>query len=158
HSHAGTEKAGGGPAPVAGEAHFGPNLSRLAAKVNGDKGRRWLIQWIINPNVSHPRTRMPITLTEMSPADAAKAAGQIADWLLSQTDELKDPQYQEWNKDDVPAPTKEMLVNLARVYLRKAPAVDPLKVDEILEKGFTDVKAEAPMMADDADEQVLKGP
>jgi mono/diheme cytochrome c family protein len=152
HSHAGTEPG------VVGDAHFGPNLSRLAAKISGPNGRRWLIQWIINPNVSHPRTRMPITLTEMSPADAAKTAGQIADWLLSQTDELKDPEYQEWNKTEIPASTRDMLVNLARVYLKKAPAIDQRKVDDILMEGFTDIASEAPLMAADADEQVLKGP
>ncbi len=150
HSHSGTETDAPGQLAVVGQANFGPNLSRLAAKVSGDNGRRWLIQWIINPNIYHPRTRMPIT--HLTP----KEAGQVADWLLSQ--KVTDKEYQEWNEKDVPAPTDEMLKKLAGVYLRKAPAVNPLKVEEILEKGFTDVKAEAPQMTDDADEQVLKGP
>jgi mono/diheme cytochrome c family protein len=148
HSHAGTET---GAQPVTGDAHFGPNLSRLAAKVSGDNGRRWLIQWVINPNVYHPRTRMPITHLD------AKQAGQVADWLLSQKQFEGDKDYQDWKAKDPGAPSKEKLVNLARVYLRKAPAVNPLKVDEVLEKGFTDIKTEAPLMTDDADEQVLKG-
>jgi len=155
HSHAGTEKAGADLAAVAGEAHFGPNLSRLAEKVvvhlKGQKdpvaSRRWLIQWVLNPNVSHPRTRMPIM--HLKPAEAAR----VADWLLSQ--KVDDREFQEWNDKDVPAPTQEMLKNLARVYLKKAPAVNTLKVDEVLEKGFTDLKTEAPLMTDDADEQVL---
>jgi mono/diheme cytochrome c family protein len=152
HSHASTEPA------VVGEAHFGPNLSGLAGKISGPNGRRWLIQWIVNPNISHPRTRMPITLTEMTPAESVKAASQIADWLLSQSDPLKDQEYQDWNRSEIAAPTHEELVNLARVYLKKAPAIDQLKVDEILEQGFTDIAREAPLMAGDADEQVLRGP
>ena len=38
----------------------------MAAKITpevGDRGasRRWLIQWVLNPTIYHPRTRMPIT-------------------------------------------------------------------------------------------------
>src|SRR2546425_12735399 len=51
---------------------FGPNLSLIAAKIKpelGDKGdkdaaRRWLTQWIMNPNLHHPRTRMPVKRSE----------------------------------------------------------------------------------------------
>ena len=56
HSHDGTE--GEGKMSVAGEANFGPNLSRVAAKIKpelGNDGRRWLFQWILNPNIHHPR-------------------------------------------------------------------------------------------------------
>jgi mono/diheme cytochrome c family protein len=150
HSHDGTEKAAGNVPAVAGEAHFGPNLSRLAAKVSGPNGRRWLIQWVLNPNMYHPRTRMPITHLSV------KEAGQVADWLLSQ--KVNDPEYQEWNAKDVPQPTDEMLKKLAAVYLKKAPAVSTLIVDRVLNDGFMDIKTEAPLMADDADEQVLTAP
>ncbi len=152
HSHRATEKAGTDGdgkeiAAVVGEAHFGPNLSRIAAKIGGgnkDAGRRWLVQWILNPNVHFPRTRMPIT--HLTPEEA----GLVADWLLSQ--DAKD-----WNPDDVPAPTVDTLKDLARVYLKKAPGVSPLEVDGVLEKGFADERTRAPLMAPDADEQALKG-
>jgi mono/diheme cytochrome c family protein len=142
HSHAGTEK---GRTPVAGEAHFGPNLSRLAAKIKGENSRRWLVQWILNPNISHPRTRMPIMHL------STKEAVQVADWLLSQ-------KVTDWKGEDVPEPSKENLVNLARVFLKKAPAINPLKIDDILEKGITDQDTEAPTIAYDADERALMGP
>jgi cytochrome c2 len=154
HSHGGTEKAGGGAAAVVGEATFGPNLSRLAAKLNGEKGRRWLIQWIINPNVHFPRTRMPIT--HLTP----KEAGQVADWLLNQP-VPKDAEFDKWNEGP-PEPTKETLVDLARVYLKKAPNVNPLEVDEVLANGFAADRLTDPQnpqrIAAEADEQVLKAP
>ncbi len=154
HSHSGTES---GPAPVVGEAHFGPNLSRVAEKMvvmrNGqrdaDASRRWVIQWILNPNIHHPRTRMPIT--HLKPEEAA----QVADWLLSQ--KVNDPEYQEWNQHDVPEPSQEDLVNLARVYLKKAPGVSPLEVDDILKNGISKERAKAPQMAPEADEHALEG-
>jgi mono/diheme cytochrome c family protein len=154
HSHSGTEKAGGGVGAVAGRADFGPNLSRLAAKLNGEKGRRWLLQWLLNPNVHSPRTRMPnVHLTP-------KEAGQVADWLLNQS-VPKDEAFNEWNKDQ-PEPSKETLVDLARVYLKKAPNVNPLEVDTVLANGFTRERLTDPQnpqrIAAEADEQVLEGP
>src|SRR5262249_16328129 len=65
------------------EAHHGPNLSRIAAKLGTTPGdetsaRRWLVHWIVNPNFYHPRTFMPIThLTK-------EQANDVAVWLLSQ--------------------------------------------------------------------------
>ena len=48
-----------------------------------------------------------------------------------------DEEYQKWKDKDPGAPSKEKLVNLARVYLRKAPGVNPLDVEKVL-KGFED--------------------
>src|SRR5262249_14393318 len=87
HAHAATEKAGNGQPAVRSEANFGPNLSRLAAKIapegaggqpDPEARRRWVIQWVMNPNVYHPRTRMPITHL------SAEDASDVAEWLLSQ--------------------------------------------------------------------------
>jgi hypothetical protein len=38
----------------------GPDLSRLSAKLNTDKGRQWLYSWVKKPNHYYPRTAMPI--------------------------------------------------------------------------------------------------
>src|SRR5262249_44974483 len=93
HSHAATEADQGkvgddtfAPA-IHGEAIFGPNLSqlvdKLVAKAQGDEkdiepARKWLIQWIMDPHVHSPRSRMPIThLTNKDAAD-------VAAWLLAQ--------------------------------------------------------------------------
>ena len=49
-----------------GEAIFGPNLSQIVDKLGTKKGdkesaRIWLIQWIMDPQVHSPRSRMPVT-------------------------------------------------------------------------------------------------
>jgi cytochrome c2 len=119
HSHHATEtpqSASGKPnyAPaVTGEATFGPNLSQIVKKLGtkeGDKdsARTWLIQWIMNPQIHSPRSRMPIThLTNKETAD-------LAEWLLSQKAEGLGS---EWADLTVTEPGPEELRNLARVYL-----------------------------------------
>ena len=81
HSHRGTADSAQGPV-VRGDADFAPELSRLAAKlkpaVGKNTARRWLVQWIINPNVHHPRTRMPVTHLSVDQAN------DVAAWLLAQ--------------------------------------------------------------------------
>jgi mono/diheme cytochrome c family protein len=142
----------------AGEANFGPNLSRLAAKilpeVGGEKAkRRWLVQWVLNPNVHFSRTRMPVThLTVEQAAD-------VAEWLLAQG-------AQGWDEKDPPAPERKDLIDLARVYLLKAPGMTRADVDKYLPtegeapglpdellKTLTDLKVLAP----DAEEHRLGG-
>jgi mono/diheme cytochrome c family protein len=115
HAHQGTEKPVGGMPAVHGEQNFGPELSRLAAKIGPDGGdaearRRWVVQWVLNPTVHYPRTRMPIT--HLTPEDASN----VAEWLLSQPAEG-------WKSDDLPAPKEETLRDLAKVYLAKAPGL-----------------------------------
>ncbi len=119
HSHQATETAQGkngdkeyGPA-VVGMANFGPNLSQLVDKLGTKKGdkasaRTWLIQWVMNPEMHSPRTRMPNThLTNTEAAD-------VAAWLLAQkaTDEGED-----WASLNVPEPDGKDLRKLAEVYL-----------------------------------------
>src|SRR5262249_32464614 len=89
--------------------------------------RTWLVQWIMNPNIHHPRTRMPIThLT-------AEQAAAVADWLLSQEVKGTDaPNPGGWDVPDPAAPGTDDLVALARVYLAKAPGMTHQDVEEIL--------------------------
>ena len=135
HVHNGVREKGtnpGDPPPVADEAAtFAPDLSRVAYKIAPKTGdpkedaaarRLWVIQWVLNPNIYHPRTRMPITHLTV------RQACDVADWLLSQTvnqDELKD-----WKDPEEPKP--DALVALARLYLAKAPGMTSAKVDAIL--------------------------
>jgi len=154
HSHDGTTKAGLGVGAAHGEANFGPNLSRLAAKIAPEIGdpdgqRRWLIQWILNPSVYHPRTRMPIT--HLSPQDAA----DVAEWLLSQ-------KVTDWDDKGPETPATADLIALARLYLGKAPGFTHLDVENFLPAG----KGELPGIPDDrlanlppdSDERKLNGP
>jgi mono/diheme cytochrome c family protein len=157
HSHDGTTKADKENhfSPLESQANFGPNLTRLAAKLGtaNDKGqideaskKRWLVQWLLNPMIHHPRTRMPVTF--LAPADAS----DVADWLLSQA-------VTDWTEKDAPVPTKETLVALARVYLAKVKDMTTEDVDTILpEHGDVDpakVAARLNYVAPDADERVL---
>ena len=154
HSHEGTTKAGLGVGAALGEANFGPNLSRIAAKIAPEIGgedakRRWLIQWVLNPTVYHPRTRMPIT--HLSPEDAS----DVAEWLLSQ-------KVTDWDDKGPETPATADLIALARLYLGKAPGFTHLDVENFLPAN----KGELPGIPDDrlanlppdSDERKLNGP
>ena len=85
HVHDGVRQkaADGLPAVSEEAASFAPDLSRIAAKIYPPEGRRqarrrWVVQWVLNPNIYHPRTRMPITHLNV------QQACDVADWLLSQ--------------------------------------------------------------------------
>jgi mono/diheme cytochrome c family protein len=144
-------------APVAGDANFGPNLSRIGAKIAGDEKakRRWLVQWILNPSIHHPRTRMPVTHLKVN------EAADVADWLLSEKGD-------KWEENDPAAPELKDLVNLARVYLAKAPGMTRKAVDDYLpeyksgdyapKKDLEEyVKYLPPEQAREVDERYLQG-
>jgi cbb3-type cytochrome oxidase cytochrome c subunit len=119
HSHESTFKPQGSPGAkdyspaIPGEALFGPNLSQVAEKLGKKKGdkesaRVWLTQWIMDPHLHSPRSRMPVTHLE------AGQAADIAEWLLSQPlQDLDD----DWNKLEVKQPDLPIMRSLAEVYL-----------------------------------------
>ncbi|GIW80176.1 MAG: hypothetical protein KatS3mg105_1983 [Gemmatales bacterium] len=119
HAHSATETPSGRIPALKSKADFGPNLSRLAAKLGdkpGDaKAKRWLVQWILNPQIHHPRTFMPVT--HLRPDEAA----DIASWLLSQKTD--------WQGEEVAEPSSKALRDLARVYLQKT--LPSFEVDEL---------------------------
>lgn len=119
HKHEKTEEAQGDFPKVVSEAHFGPNLTRLADKLGDkpgdDKARNWLVNWVKDPTFYHPRTFMPVT--HLSDEDAAN----IAAWLLEQKSD--------WKADDVPKPEDKVFQSLARVYLAKN--LTTLEADEL---------------------------
>jgi cbb3-type cytochrome oxidase cytochrome c subunit len=119
HAHEGTETAqtdkGLFAADLKSEAVFGPNLSQLPAKFGKDKkdkdaARVWLLQWITNPQVHSPRSRMPVT--HLTPHEAA----DITTWLLNQP--AKDL-GEKWNDLQVTEPKTAELKQLAEVYLTR---------------------------------------
>lgn len=154
HSHNATKTAGNGLPPIPSDNEFGPDLTRIADKLGKPddplSARRWLVQWIMDPTVHHPRTFMPIThLTK-------EQANDIAAWLLSQKSDWKGPA--------VPEPELHVFKKMARDYLQKAV---PLKreLDEMLPesedkkgvlKGFS--KEQLAAMKPEADEQELSEP
>jgi len=150
HSNRATAKAEFDLPAVVIERDFAPDLSRIAAKIapeggDSDAKRLWLIQWILDPRIHHPRTRMPIThLTVDQAAD-------VAAWLLSQP-------VEGWNQPDVPEPSHEALTELARVYLLKTPGVTRGDAEEILKGDRRRDILQAMHLAPDADESALAGP
>lgn len=139
HVHKGTEAPAPGAPAVVGQAHFGPDLSRLAAKLGktpGDRlsARRWLVQWVMNPTVHHPRSFMPVTHLTV------EQASDVAAWLLSQPADWNNP-------PEVEEPKTETLKELATVYLSRSRT--KREVEEILTNGIApeigkDIKADSP--------------
>src|SRR5581483_4074764 len=90
-------------------------------------GRTWLRQWILDPHVHSPRSRMPVT--HMTPSDVA----DIAAWLLSQ----KNPDLMDlgkgWDELKSAQPDEDDLKKLADVYLVRLLTKQELK--ELKEKG-----------------------
>ena len=162
HVHDGVRQKGADGVPAVSDeaATFAPDLSRVAAKIAPQMGgakarRRWVVQWVLNPNIYHPRTRMPIMHLSV------QQACDVADWLLSQQVDPK--AIPDWPADPE-QPTPETLVALARVYLLKAPGMTAAKVNEVLpaDAGGLDkvhgYSAEDLKYATyDADERILQG-
>lgn len=69
------------------KAEFGPNLSKIAAKLKpGADGFNWLYTWIREPERHHPRTKMPdLFLDPVKQADGSSIdpAADIAEYLLT---------------------------------------------------------------------------
>jgi mono/diheme cytochrome c family protein len=149
HVHDAVKKAGQDeddralPAIADATANFGPSLTRIAAKLGSsvqDKSgaHRWLVQWIMNPKVFHPRTRMPITHLSM------EEASDVADWLLDQP-------AAEWNPPDLTAPDIQTLKDLLGVNMARLLPKNELKA--LMDNGFTEQQISD--MKWDAEEKVL---
>ncbi len=69
------------------KAEFGPNLSKIKAKLKpGDDGFNWLYTWIREPERHHPRTKMPdLFLDAVTQPDGTSIdpAADIAAYLLT---------------------------------------------------------------------------
>ncbi len=120
HTHDGTDRLDQKNAGilVKSDAMFGPNLTSLSGKIAAnafehpeqiDAGRKWLIQWIVDPHVHSPRSRMPVT--HLTPPEAA----DVAQWLLSQAPLTPAA----WMDVKVEDPAKNDLHALAKVYLTR---------------------------------------
>jgi cbb3-type cytochrome oxidase cytochrome c subunit len=153
HMHSATTTAGLGVPKVENDAHFGPDLSRVALKLGTKPGdqesaRRWLVQWILNPHAYNPRTLMPITHVDVEQADA------IAGWLLS-----PDANKEKWEGIAVAEPDDVTLKNLARVYLKQAGSTQD--IESLLDPKDEDARKRGrewiENMRADADERELAG-
>jgi mono/diheme cytochrome c family protein len=110
HQHSALTKADLDLPKIESQAHFGPDLSRVSAKLGtkpGDRAsaRRWLAQWIMDPKIHSLRTYMPVKDLSLEETTAS------ADWLLSQESKPVDAP---------PSLNLEALKNLARISLEKS--------------------------------------
>jgi mono/diheme cytochrome c family protein len=140
----GGEDENGGPLPAIKDAvaDFGPNLTRITAKLGSsaqDKAgaHRWLVQWILNPKVYHPRTRMPITHLNV------EEASDLADWLLAQD--------AGWTPPELAAPDPQTLKDLLAVNMARLLPKNELAA--LKENGFTEQQISD--MKWDAEERIL---
>jgi mono/diheme cytochrome c family protein len=113
HNHQATMTEKDGLPALPSDAHFGPTLSQITAKLgtkasDKESARSWLVHWITNPWLHSPRTKMPITHLDESEAAA------VAEWLLSQEAAELGP---DWAKLQVAPPAYNDLKDLAKVYL-----------------------------------------
>lgn len=152
HRHEGTTqdgpklKSGQALPALVSEADYGPNLSQIRAKLgrkvdDRESASLWLQNWIRDPHVHSPRSKMPVVqLTDEEVMD-------VTAWLLEQ----KATQLgSEWNEMQVPAPSEDTLYNLAEVYLVRLLSRDTMKKlrdEKIIDEGLV---AELPK-----DEQTL---
>jgi cbb3-type cytochrome oxidase cytochrome c subunit len=115
HAHDGTEVANDAlkiPA-LKSDAVFGPNLSQLKDKLVPDRAaaNKWLVQWIMDPHLHSPRSRMPVTHLN------AEEAADVAAWLLAQPADKA--VGADWAKNEVTEPNRKDLEALAKVYLTR---------------------------------------
>ncbi len=162
HQHASTAKGGEEKTKVGGkmetlsfpdvksDAIFGPDLSQIKEKLvrlasdDGnakereaarERARVWLSNWIKNPNIHSPRTKMPIVpMTDQENL-------HIVQWLLNQeatglgvVDEVPVREGR-WRDVKVSEPKKDVYYKLAKVYLKRVLSAERLaELDEHRDK------------------------
>jgi mono/diheme cytochrome c family protein len=115
------------------QADFGPDLSNIGDKfslADGPDGQAWLFNWLKDPTLYHPRTRMPDTKLEpIEQADGTRTdpAADIAAYLMSSRSEWQPvegtPEALELLGDEPwqsPESLQTALKDVAFQHLRKA--------------------------------------
>jgi cytochrome c551/c552 len=132
----------------------GPDLSRLAAKLNNPKGRDWLYSWLKQPNLYHARTVMPdLFLDPIAEKDpqgkptgvVTDPAADIVEYLLSvETDwqPANVPERGQWSDAE-----KDDLLDLAVLWL-KSDAIPAGRARQYLENGIPEEQS-AKLKADE---------
>lgn len=124
HQHSGYDDANHGsiaaaPRPGVSRQMQGPDLSNIGDKLGLEDtpdAQEWLYTWLRNPQIYHPRTKMPdLYLTKEKTADGTEVdpAADIAAFLLASTNG--------WEPAATPLnPEAEVLQEVAYEYLKKA--------------------------------------
>ena len=105
----------------------GPDLSGIGAKLEGEKGTKWLYSWLKQPNLYHARTVMPNMLLDPLTVATTSATGttstttdpaaDIAAFLLA--DKTRAGDQQPWKPEAIPslAGKGKDVDDLLRLYL-----------------------------------------
>lgn len=91
---------------------FAPNLAGIGTKFAGnlDKGRTWIVNWILEPKTYHPQTRMPsFRLSEKEATDVAEYllalkidnSKRVAEWKPVISGYKNDTWKPEWNPQPI---------------------------------------------------------
>jgi cytochrome c2 len=121
----------------------GPDLSRVNAKFNNEKGKKWLYSWVKQPHRYHVRTKMPeLYLDPIVEKDAnnqptgkvTDPAADIAAFLLSGEMDWKPSQVpsREWEGNDLKA-----LEDLAVIWLT-SDAIPTKRAQTFVTEGIPD--------------------
>lgn len=108
---------------IVSEAQFGPNLSQIREKLvskPGDMKRAsiWLQNWVKNPYLHSPRTKMPVVY--MSDEEIM----DLSAWMLAQP---ATEMGEEWASINVEDPGEKAYYDLAEVYLVRMLSIDKLE-------------------------------
>ena len=131
HTHTHAEKDASGKVLTVNDfagtaADFGPDLGRINEKVlPGEKGRDWLYTWIRNPQMHHPRSKMPNLYLE-----PYQEAGKTIDPAADIAAFLQTKGKGEALKYDALAMNKGGLNELAVLYLSKVLTKE--QVDQVM--------------------------
>jgi cytochrome c551/c552 len=136
------------------DATQGPDLSRLGAKLNTEKGRGWLYSWLKQPNRYHVRTKMPdLYLDPIQVKDAqgkptgavTDPAADIAAFLLGVETDWQPtdvPVRDQWSEQD-----RKDLADLAELWL-KSDAIPAARARKYLQEGIPESQS-AKLKADE---------
>ena len=123
-------------------ADRGPDLSRVSAKFQSEKGAKWLYSWIKQPHRYHVRTKMPdLFLDPIAEKDAAgKPTGKITDpaadireFLLSGATDWKPMAVdRQWSESEQAA-----LEDLAQEWIA-SDAIPAARAKKFVQEGFPD--------------------
>ncbi|MCC6494277.1 MAG: c-type cytochrome [Pirellulales bacterium] len=120
----------------------GPDLSRLGAKLNNDKGRQWLYAWVKQPHRYHVRTKMPnLFLDPIVEKDAqGQPTGVVTDPAADVVAYLLGVES-DWRPENVPArgqwsdADKHALADLATLWLT-SDAIPQARARKYLQEGI----------------------
>ncbi len=124
-------------------ANQGPDLSRIGAKFNTEKGALWLYSWVKQPHRYHVRTKMPeLYLDPIEENDAAgKPTGKVTDpaadiavFLMSNATDWKptDVPSGDWSEEELAA-----LTDLAQEWLT-SDAIPSARAKNFVRDGIPD--------------------